>query len=567
MKISTTEHRRLLIREYQLQQDQFDEILDTSASKLREKGKLYIAQFAGFDDTRGNIVLRLSTKYPIPRRREHTTGFIPSEKHLNPNRWGSSSYRSIRTQPQRLNELVSIWFQFEPDERVLIGFRGADAGFVQGLRPGTPIILGPAEPPTEYLRNLIYLIEQADLYPRFKETIDIDLNSGAWAPECLDNTPETSLHLSAELSVQRDMIIQGPPGTGKSYLIANLCSDFLRQGKTVLVTSLTNTALMELAEKKGIEDSLEGGAIYKANLTLDESRQLPQLRNGADFDFKPGTLLLATYYRISDLAKMATGAQFDLVVAEEASQAFLATLGAIRHLGQQCVIIGDQCQLQPIRILKDRDLENPELLHAFNGLNSVANSNLVYPKYLLTKTFRLNPGATHLTNSFYGDKLTSIQERSMRPLFSDEPGGCASLNSAVQLIKLKMEEGVMAPTQEVDFVCNLVSKIRRTNPAVDIAVLSFYVDTVKALQKKVFSEIGYSERIMVETVDRVQGVTVDVCLYFIPNTGLSFSLNANRFNVATSRARSHTAIIAPQNLTLGNCSTSVQEYFRRLEEE
>lgn len=557
MQIPIKQHERLLIQEYKLQEDEHAKILNESAVNLRDAGKLYMATLAGIDELRGNVILRFSSKRPFPRRNEHVTAIIPAREHDRPANWHHATYRIIQAKAQRFCELVPIWYRFEENDRLIIGFRGATASFLADLPTGTALILGPQEPPTAYLENLISLLRDAHLYPRFQDTVSVDVSGETWNPEPLTNDNTTSLLLSVQLTLHRDMIIQGPPGTGKSFLIANLCADFLRQGKKVLVTALTNTALMELVEKEGLADFLQSGKVYKTSLSTDESRRLPKLKNGADYAHLPGTLLLCSYYKLSEKALLATGAQFDLVIVEEASQAFLATIGAARHLSEQCVIVGDQMQLQPIRATTDGDTEHPSLIKAFNGLSTLAESEFTRSKFILEQTFRLTPYSTYLSNAFYGGRLQSTQPQ-LNPLYY--PATFPVPEKSVHLIELPLATGVKAPQNAIIQVAQLTEELHRLNPKATIAVLSFYVSTVKELQQRIYSDVGFSEWVTVETIDRIQGLTVDVCILLIPNNGLSFSLNPNRFNVATSRARHRTIIILPSDLNVNEIDERVKTY-------
>ena len=63
------------------------------------------------------------------------------------------------------------------------------------------------------------------------------------------------------------------------------------------------------------------------------------------------------------------------------------------------------------------------------------------------------------------------------------------------------------------------------------------------LQDNIYSEISNNENIVIETIDRIQGLTCDFTFFIIPYDNPSFSFNINRFNVATSRARYCTLII------------------------
>lgn len=54
--------------------------------------------------------------------------------------------------------------------------------------------------------------------------------------------------------------------------------------------------------------------------------------------------------------------------------------------------------------------------------------------------------------------------------------------------------------------------------------------------------------IVVETIDRIQGITVDYAILYFPMRNIGFALSENRFNVATSRSRSTTLIISDMPL-------------------
>ena len=43
-------------------------------------------------------------------------------------------------------------------------------------------------------------------------------------------------------------ILLGPPGAGKSYTIASIIADYLREGKSVCVTTMANKGLEELIQ-------------------------------------------------------------------------------------------------------------------------------------------------------------------------------------------------------------------------------------------------------------------------------------------------------------------------------
>jgi len=207
-------------------------------------------------------------------------------------------------------------------------------------------------------------------------------------------------------------------------------------------------------------------------------------------------------------------------------------------------------------------LETPELIHAFNGLNTVANSGLSSSTHILNRTFRLNPKTTYLTNTFYNDVLTSA-ETELKPLWNEGTFETLSAANPVQIVKLPTTVGLKWPANAIDTIRDIVFSIRKANPKAEIAVLSSFVSTAKKLQQSIYPEIGYNDRVTVDTIDRIQGLTVDICMILIPNRGVRFSLNPNRFNVATSRARHHTLLFVPDDLSLVNYDKRIVEYFKR----
>lgn len=125
------------------------------------------------------------------------------------------------------------------------------------------------------------------------------------------------------------MILQGPPGTGKTYMIADLCARLCNEVKSVLVTSLTNRALMEIVEKKFLKGMLEQGKVFKTNMTVDEQKNVKDLQPLKQITPIQSSLILSTYYITSGYAADLTEENsFDVVIMDEASQALLAMFAA-----------------------------------------------------------------------------------------------------------------------------------------------------------------------------------------------------------------------------------------------
>lgn len=136
------------------------------------------------------------------------------------------------------------------------------------------------------------------------------------------------------------------------------------------------------------------------------------------------------------------------------------------------------------------------------------------------------------------------------------------------MVLTDMEVGEAAPRYAVDMATFFVYSILKEQPKVEIAILTCLRKTTRELQKSIALRLGLENKVMIETIARVQGLTTDITLFFIPNTSLNRSLEARLFNVATSRAKSHTIIIADKNiLNYTQISCEVMNFLEKLNTE
>jgi superfamily I DNA and/or RNA helicase len=136
------------------------------------------------------------------------------------------------------------------------------------------------------------------------------------------------------------------------------------------------------------------------------------------------------------------------------------------------------------------------------------------------------------------------------------------------LIKTEMERGIKKPTNALRIAAEFVMHLLSINEKLHVSVLTFYIETTRALQKAIYQTVGNNKNLLVETVSRVQGLTTDVAIYVIPNTGYNFLLEKRLFNVATSRAKRHTIIIADKHVAENKfIDEEVRSYLERLDKE
>ena len=422
------------------------------------------------------------------------------------------------------------------------------------------LIFAPQYPPLEYAANLQRVVKDTGSSGA-AEILDADYTPHEWRPMLLsDNAPQAVL---SKMKSDSTVILQGPPGTGKTFTIAEICSELCAAGKSVLVTALTNRALIEVASKSALSGLLDAGKVSKMNLSVDEAHEVKGLKAAGALNAVRGGIILATFYCASRGGAEATeDGSFDVVIMDEASQAFLAMFAVARKLGKSNLWVGDISQLAPVVELNpDRvaasNYEN--LIDGFKQISTMRN----YPVMQMTRTYRLGERATAFTGVFYGNTLVSANKEAPSRLSSLD--GIVNPNGGPAIMFEEMPIGDATPKAAIDAIAKLVKAILVEAPQKAIAVLAHQTKTVSALQKAIALEVGGKGDVLVETVARIQGLTTDITIFLIPNTGYHYGLEQRLFNVATSRAREHTIIIASKAiLNNAKMDSDVRVFLRKL---
>lgn len=573
MIISKEQHIRFLEDELRAETESFQQKLATDATYLLlEKEELYVAQLLKFED--GEMILKFSNNSGIPRNGDYLYCFTVPLELRNYRNWGKLTYGDLIKRKGSYSEVICIWQTASNDNKYcLVGFRGIDKEFAEINKNaiGMILLLGPNKPPFEYLGNLLNIVKHCS--GKVEKMLLQDYSGISKAPFLLDSNPDQASFIINQLELQDNLILQGPPGTGKTFLIADICKLLLNENKSVLVTALTNRALMELAEKDHLKPFLSEGRIFKTKVSVDENRELPELVNTKTVSPIPGSLILSTFYISSGEASQIGGTPpFDYVILDESSQALLAMLAGSQQLGEKCLWIGDLKQMPAVVSLnEDRIEDNKQYPLLIEGLRSL--SSTLIPNYQLSITRRLTDRAARYTGLFYNNTLKAFEDglykfiniaEDIKPYFHHAGGPTlltARLPSSLQ------------PTLAIQMATKIVAHLIFDNPKMGdnelkVAVLTHYTKTTKALQKAMYQTIGARKNLQIETVASVQGMTTDVVVYVIPKSGYAFSLDPKVFNVATSRARLYTIIIADDRiLQYPLMDNDVYRYLSLLEKE
>lgn len=569
MKYTRKDYENFLNTELETQVKEYEQVVCTKAQILKERGEVFVGRFIKLQSS-GIAIFKVRNSDNMPRKNSFwTASYLVGEMGSFKN-WGNNSWAELRQNYQRsYSDALCVWIQkSEESGFCIIGIKNLITEFAQLLENEKPIIaFGPKDPPLKYLQNLIEIVRDTSC-KNIQQILDYSELPNQWNPQRIEAKVDFISLLLTQLQNNDCIVIQGPPGTGKTYRMAQLAAKLLSENKSVLVTALTNQALMGLAKKEDILPFLSQGKVSKTGLTIDESKELPKLENITEnlCNASQGKLSLATFYISSGWAKDTSEKPFDYVIMDEASQALFPMIAASKKLGEKIIWIGDQSQLAPIVITNEDIINKYQWSSIVKGFETICY-NFSFNSYMLSDTFRLTQRGAESTGIFYNNKLHSVSK------VQTIPSKLPQLNSkgGPVFVGLDLNIGDNSPNNAFECIFDYANKIISENPEVKIAILSKFRETVRQLQKyfviKWTATKELPDNILIETVDRVQGLTVDYCIFFIPNASLRYSLENELFNVATSRAKYNTIVISDKSILRHNMSEEIRKYILKAQED
>ncbi|MFT8323320.1 MAG: AAA domain-containing protein [Bacillus sp. (in: firmicutes)] len=272
----------------------------------------------------------------------------------------------------------------------------------------------------------------------------------------------------------------GPPGTGKTYTLARVALQRYWKGKRILILSHSNQAvdvllkeITETAKEKNrfkigdilrygsnSSDGLLGNEKVTTSTLLDEKdehlsfqkKQLTEEKRqlkmdlSRSFSTRDSSTLLKLEEKLAQLlekirkrelqfvekamiigttlAKAAMDAtiyeeEFDLVLVDEASMAYVPQAAFAATLGKRLIICGDFKQLPPIAAGRNEYINKwlkEDIFYAAHVAESVSSNKLHPHLLLLNEQRRMHPSISSFTNqyiyhSLVGDHRTVLQKR------------------------------------------------------------------------------------------------------------------------------------------------------------
>lgn len=546
MQFTRQQHWQFLEDELKAETEEYKKkFLSPAMSLLKDSGEMFVGQLVALKD--GEMIVRFSNNRSLPRKGEFLLCMLLQQELRNYRNWGDCTYRDLYKNRYNASDSVCIWHSASPDkEYSLVGFSRVSLDFAQQVAetPGVILVFAPQRPPIDYMLNLQRLVRD-EFTPSLSSVLDANYQCNPQS-NSLIKSEDTADYVYKQLLLANSMILQGPPGTVKTYLIAELCARLCSEGKSVLVTAMTNRALMEIAGKPALSQMLQSEHVFKTNITIDEHKENKHLEPISHISPMPSCLILSTYYIASGFAaELSLPLPFDCVIMDEASQALLAMFGACKKMGKRCLWVGDTKQLAPIVSLNRDRIRFGEYGHMVDGFNLMVESGK-YPVFQLTKTYRFGQRAADYTGLFYNNTLIAnhrkapLQYPSLKKILNKEGGP--------SLVLTDMDAGVAFSEFALSMTAFIIQSILNDKTSTEIAVLTCMRSTAKALQRAINQKIGANKNVRIDTVARTQGLTTDFAIFYVPNMSYLRTLEQHLFNVATSRAKEHTIIIADRDV-------------------
>lgn len=383
-----------------------------------------------------------------------------------------------------------------------------------------------------------------------------------------DNASQNTA-IQNSLSCSHFHLVQGPPGTGKTYTIAKLVAKLARDGNHVFVTGPTHTAINNClsAISEELKDNrmiVKIGEKYQAEEILNNPHITRKTRlshssySGNTSFCQEGIVIGATPYGLCyPASKKLEGWGFDYIIIDEAAQLSIPLALAAMTSGKKFIFVGDHMQLDPI---VPSDTGNPLFSKSIFKwmVDKYPNNNS-----LLDQSYRLNDELIRVPNKlFYNGKIRSACSKSkdyVNFLCRNEPEILKHESNEILFLHHEFDSLGRSP-YEAKIVAGLVSDLLSNGvPVSQIGIMSPYRAQIREIKRALSKTFKYSdddlENYFIDTVERMQGQEKDYMIYSIANSNpaevedrLSFFYSPNRLNVAITRARIKSIVIANEKV-------------------
>jgi len=337
------------------------------------------------------------------------------------------------------------------------------------------------------------------------------------------------------------LFVQGPPGSGKTWTGGRLAARLLAGGKRVGVASTSHKAIHKLldeVEAGADEIGLDLRGCKKASSGNPESfyesdriENLTDVESCLEWPLAAGTAWL--------FAHRAFDATLDYLFVDEGGQVSLADALAMGTCARNLVLLGDPNQLgQVLQGSHPEGASASVLEHLLGEEGTIPEDRGIF----LERTFRLHPDVCrYISEAFYEGRLAwdpSTEARST-------PFGTGVRYLPVEHEGRRQESPEEAERIRAEIARMLAAGMRPE----DFKVVAPYNAQVNLLREVLPADVP------VGTVDKFQGQEAEIVFYSLASSSgediprsLEFLFSRNRLNVAISRARCLSLLVASPRL-------------------
>lgn len=488
-----------------------------------------------------------------------------------------------------------------------------------GGAPVKPLTGNPAEEPIQYRldkdefsngmatarNNLIQVMAEGQFGSREIRNLVVDLSPPRFKAQSTAYTlaDRDNINVDQERAIQKVMsaqdyaLVLGMPGTGKTTTVAHIIRALVSQGKSVLLTSYTHTAVDNILLKLKDDNIpiLRLGNTAKINTDVQAFATLAATTKVSFDEIKSAwhdsPIVATTCLGINH--PIFRERTFDYCIVDEASQITLPIcLGPIR-LARAFVLVGDHYQLPPL--VQNEEAQKGGLdVSLFKHLSDIHPSSVVY----LEHQYRMCEDVMSLSNNliYHGRLKCGSEEVAHRRISIPNIGALkyhhytpSTLSRNVKNICLEPAPGqcwirhLLDPETRVAFVntdpllpaareaekgnrivnltevaicVQLVESLLSVGvPASSIGVMTHYRSQLEKLKQRLHRH----RELEMHTADKFQGRDKEVIILSLVRSNEAMSIgellkDQRRINVAFTRAKTKLLVIGSRETLKGKVS-------------
>ena len=357
--------------------------------------------------------------------------------------------------------------------------------------------------------------------------------------------------------------VQGPPGTGKTYISARAICALVKAGFRVGVSSNSHAAiqnvLMACVDAFRETGSSTTGIVHKAghdsSPLLDGYGVIKRVQSNTDAAIGAARIVGGTAWLFSREDQRHA---FDYLFVDEAGQVSLANLVAMSNCARNLVLIGDPRQLP--QVIQGAH-PHPANLSCLDWVLGPGQNVAPDRGIFLPRSWRMHPDLSqYISTLYYNGRLGNHPSTARQAIRAPGLPQAGAFRMSVDHVGRAQE----CP-EEIGAIQGLIQRLctgewtdregttRALTPR-DIIVVAPYNAQVNALSQVV-------RHVRVGTVDKFQGQEAAVALVSMTASsaeetmrGIDFLLSRERLNVAVSRGKVLSIVVASPRLSHTHCS-------------